>query len=123
MLLPLILVLMIILCNDRRLLGCYVNGHFRNWIAWITTIVITVLMLLIILTTLFPGFSVDRNLPESRRGQEKESYNRDRSLKRFRWELLRSITTLIVSAFCVKIARCTRLSNCASLERTTHAGW
>jgi Mn2+/Fe2+ NRAMP family transporter len=55
MLLPLILVLMIILCNDRRLLGRYVNGHFRNWIAWITTIVMTVLTLLIILTTIFPG--------------------------------------------------------------------
>ncbi len=55
MLLPLILVLMIILCNDRRLLGRYVNSHFRNWIAWITTIVMTVLTLLIIITTIFPG--------------------------------------------------------------------
>lgn len=55
MLLPLILVLMIILCNDRRLLGRHVNGHVRNWIAWITTIVMTILTLLIILTTLFPG--------------------------------------------------------------------
>ncbi len=55
MLLPLILVLMIILCNDRRLLGRYVNSHARNWIAWITTIVMTVLTLLIILTTIFPG--------------------------------------------------------------------
>jgi Mn2+/Fe2+ NRAMP family transporter len=55
MLLPLILVLMIILCNDRRLMGRYVNGHFRNWIAWITTVVMTVLTLLIILTTIFPG--------------------------------------------------------------------
>jgi Mn2+/Fe2+ NRAMP family transporter len=55
MLLPLILVLMIILCNDRRLLGRYVNGHVRNWIAWITTIVMTILTLLIILTTIFPG--------------------------------------------------------------------
>jgi Mn2+/Fe2+ NRAMP family transporter len=55
MLLPLILVLMIILCNDRRLLRCHVNGHARNWIAWITTIVMTILTLLIIVTTLFPG--------------------------------------------------------------------
>ena len=54
MLLPLILVLMIILCNDRRLLGRYVNGHIRNWIAWITTVVMTVLTLLIILSILFP---------------------------------------------------------------------
>ncbi len=55
MLLPLILVLMIILCNDRRLLGRHVNGHVRNWIAWITTIVMTILTLLIIITTIFPG--------------------------------------------------------------------
>ncbi|HXZ04840.1 MAG TPA: divalent metal cation transporter, partial [Ktedonobacteraceae bacterium] len=55
MLLPLVLVLMIVLCNDRRLLGRYVNGHFRNWIAWITTIVMTILTLLIIVTVLFPG--------------------------------------------------------------------
>jgi Mn2+/Fe2+ NRAMP family transporter len=55
MLLPLILVLMIILCNDRRLMGRFVNGHFRNWIAWITTIVMTILTLLIILSTLVPG--------------------------------------------------------------------
>jgi Mn2+/Fe2+ NRAMP family transporter len=55
MLLPLILVLMIILCNDRRLLGRYVNGHVCNWIAWITTIVMTILTFLIIVTTLVPG--------------------------------------------------------------------
>jgi Mn2+/Fe2+ NRAMP family transporter len=55
MLLPLILVLMIILCNDRRLMGRYVNGRVRNGIAWVTTIVMTVLTLMIILTTIFPG--------------------------------------------------------------------
>jgi NRAMP (natural resistance-associated macrophage protein)-like metal ion transporter len=55
MLLPLILVLMILLCNDRRLMGRYVNGRILNTIAWITTIVMTVLTLLIILTTIFPG--------------------------------------------------------------------
>ncbi len=55
MLLPLILVLMILLCNDRRLMGRYVNGPIFNVIAWITTIVMTVLTLLIILTTIFPS--------------------------------------------------------------------
>lgn len=55
MLLPLILVLMILLCNDRRLMGRFVNGPIFNVIAWITTIVMTVLTLLIILTTIFPG--------------------------------------------------------------------
>ena len=51
MLLPLILVLMILLCNDRRLLGRYVNGPIFNTIAWITTVVMTVLTGMIVLTT------------------------------------------------------------------------
>jgi Mn2+/Fe2+ NRAMP family transporter len=55
MLLPLVLVLMIILCNDQRLMGHYVNGLFLNAVAWITTIVMTILTLLIILSTIFPG--------------------------------------------------------------------
>lgn len=55
MLLPLILVLMIILCNDRRLMGRYVNGRIFNTVVWLTTIVMTVLTLLIVLTTIFPG--------------------------------------------------------------------
>ena len=55
MLLPLILVLMILLCNDRRLLGRYINGPIFNTIAWITTIIMTVLTTLIILTTIAPN--------------------------------------------------------------------
>ena len=55
MLLPLVLVLMILLCNDRRLMGRYVNGRIRNGVAWVTTVVMTILTLLIILSTLFPG--------------------------------------------------------------------
>ena len=54
MLLPLILILMIILCNDRRLLGPYVNGPIFNVIAWFTTIVMSILTLLIIVSTIFP---------------------------------------------------------------------
>jgi Mn2+/Fe2+ NRAMP family transporter len=55
MLLPVILVLMILLCNDRRLMGRYTNSRIFNAVAWVTTIVMTVLTFLIILTTLFPG--------------------------------------------------------------------
>jgi Mn2+/Fe2+ NRAMP family transporter len=55
MLLPVILVLMILLCNDRRLMGRYTNSRIFNAVAWVTTIVMTILTLLIILTTLFPG--------------------------------------------------------------------
>jgi NRAMP (natural resistance-associated macrophage protein)-like metal ion transporter len=55
MLLPMVLVLMIRLCNDRRLMGRYINGRIFNVVAWGTTIVMTILTLLIILTTVFPG--------------------------------------------------------------------
>jgi len=55
MLLPLILVLMILLCNDRRLMGRFVNGRLKNVVVWATTIVMTILTLLIILSTIFPG--------------------------------------------------------------------
>ena len=54
MLLPLVLILMILLCNDRRLMGRYVNGRINNTVAWVTTIVMTILTILIILSTLFP---------------------------------------------------------------------
>ncbi len=54
MLLPLILILMIILCNDRRLLGRYVNGPIFNIVAWFTTIVMSILTLLIIVSSVFP---------------------------------------------------------------------
>jgi Mn2+/Fe2+ NRAMP family transporter len=55
MLLPLILILMILLCNDRRLMGRYVNGRAYNIVAWITAIVMTVLTFLIVVTTIFPN--------------------------------------------------------------------
>lgn len=54
MLLPLILILMILLCNDRRLMGRFVNGPIFNTVAWASTIIMTVLTLLIILSTLAP---------------------------------------------------------------------
>lgn len=54
MLLPVILVLMILLCNDRRLMGRYRNGRLFNMVAWTTTVIMTMLTLLIILSTLFP---------------------------------------------------------------------
>jgi Mn2+/Fe2+ NRAMP family transporter len=55
MLLPLVLILMLILCNDRRLMGRYVNGRIFNIIALLTTIIMTGLTLLIIVSALFPN--------------------------------------------------------------------
>lgn len=54
MLLPLILVLMILLCNDRRIMGRYVNGRSHNIVAWVTTVIMTILTVLIIISTVFP---------------------------------------------------------------------
>ncbi|HCI81384.1 MAG TPA: Mn transporter [Ktedonobacter sp.] len=54
MLLPLVLVIMIILCNDRRLMGRYVNGPVFNVVAWATTVIMTILTVLIIINALFP---------------------------------------------------------------------
>jgi Mn2+/Fe2+ NRAMP family transporter len=36
-------------------MGRYVNGRANNIVAWITTIVMTVLTLLIVVTTIFPN--------------------------------------------------------------------
>ncbi len=55
MLLPLVLILMIFLCNDKRLMGRYTNGRIFNTIAWATTVIMTILTLLIIISTLFPN--------------------------------------------------------------------
>ncbi len=52
MLLPLILVLMILLCNDRRLMGRFVNGRLKNVVVWVTTIVMTVLTVLVAWTVI-----------------------------------------------------------------------
>jgi NRAMP (natural resistance-associated macrophage protein)-like metal ion transporter len=52
MLLPLILVLMILLCNDRRLMGRFVNGRLKNVVVWVTTIVMTILTVLVIWTVI-----------------------------------------------------------------------
>jgi NRAMP (natural resistance-associated macrophage protein)-like metal ion transporter len=52
MLLPLILVLMILLCNDRRLMGRFVNGRLKNVVVWVTTIVMTILTVLVTWTVI-----------------------------------------------------------------------
>ena len=54
MLLPLVLVIMIILCNDRRLMGRYVNSLAFNIVAWVTTVIMTILTVVIIINALFP---------------------------------------------------------------------
>jgi len=53
-LLPVILIAVLKLVNNRELMGHHVNGIFYNIAAWLTTIIVSLLSLLLILTTLFP---------------------------------------------------------------------
>lgn len=53
-LLPVLLVLMLKLANNKRLLGEHVNSMFVNVVGWSLTIVLIVLTIVLVLTTLFP---------------------------------------------------------------------
>ncbi len=53
-LLPVILIAVLKLVNNRELMGHHVNGPLYNIAAWLTTIIVSLLSLLLILTTLFP---------------------------------------------------------------------
>ncbi len=55
LLLPVILVVMLLLINDRRLMGKHTNGRLFNWISWITVVILTVLALGLVIATFFPG--------------------------------------------------------------------
>ena len=54
LLLPVILIAVLKLVNNRELMGNHVNGFFYNLAAWLTTIIVSLLSILVILTTLFP---------------------------------------------------------------------
>ena len=54
-LLPLVLLFMLILINNKKLMGKYTNSKFFNIIAWATTIIMSILTVLLVVTTLFPG--------------------------------------------------------------------
>jgi len=54
-LLPVVLIAILRLVNNRELMGAHVNGRLLNIAAWLTTIVVSVLSLLLIIATVFPG--------------------------------------------------------------------
>lgn len=54
-LLPVVLIAILRLVNNRELMGVHVNGPLLNIAAWLTTIVVSVLSLLLIIATVFPG--------------------------------------------------------------------
>jgi Mn2+/Fe2+ NRAMP family transporter len=53
-LLPVILIVMLRLINDRRQMGQYVNGRGFNFVAWITVVILIGLTGLLIVTSWFP---------------------------------------------------------------------
>jgi Mn2+/Fe2+ NRAMP family transporter len=55
MLLPVILVFMLLLINNKKLMGKHVNGRIYNYLAWGTTIAMTVLTVVLVITSIFPG--------------------------------------------------------------------
>jgi Mn2+/Fe2+ NRAMP family transporter len=53
-LLPVILVLMLVLINDKRLMGKFTNGRVFNILAWITVITLIILATILIVVTFLP---------------------------------------------------------------------
>src|SRR5215831_10875966 len=54
-LLPVILIAVLKLVNNRELMGSHVNGPFYNIAAWLTTIIVSLLSILVVFSSLFPN--------------------------------------------------------------------
>jgi Mn2+/Fe2+ NRAMP family transporter len=54
-LLPIVLVFMLVLVNNRRLMREHVNSKMQNILGWGTTIAMIVLTALLMLTSVFPN--------------------------------------------------------------------
>jgi NRAMP (natural resistance-associated macrophage protein)-like metal ion transporter len=55
MLLPFVLVFMLLLINNNKLMGKHVNGPVFNYLAWGTTIAMTLLTIVLVITSIIPG--------------------------------------------------------------------
>ncbi|MGB9629847.1 MAG: NRAMP family divalent metal transporter [Thermodesulfobacteriota bacterium] len=49
--LPLVLIFMLILINDKKLMGHYTNGRFFNGVAWATSIIMIILSIFLIISS------------------------------------------------------------------------
>ncbi len=54
-LLPVILVVMLKLINDKRLMGKFVNGRVFNSLSWVMVVILITLTLILVITSTFPG--------------------------------------------------------------------
>ncbi|WP_455645690.1 Nramp family divalent metal transporter [Methanosphaera sp.] len=50
-LLPFVLVLMLLIINDKNIMGDYVNSRWYNIVSWIITIIITILVIIYVITS------------------------------------------------------------------------
>jgi Mn2+/Fe2+ NRAMP family transporter len=57
-LLPLLLIFIIRLVNNREIMGAYTNGRVYNTLAWITVLAVAALSLLMVVTTVLPGIGI-----------------------------------------------------------------
>jgi NRAMP (natural resistance-associated macrophage protein)-like metal ion transporter len=55
MLLPFVLVFMLLLINNKKLLGEYTNSRLFNVLAWGTTVIMSILTVLLVVTSIIPG--------------------------------------------------------------------
>jgi Mn2+/Fe2+ NRAMP family transporter len=55
-LLPIILIVMLRLINEKRLMGRWVNGRAFNLLAWVIVAVLILLTVILVVVSLFPGF-------------------------------------------------------------------
>ncbi len=55
LLLPVILIAILRLINDRDLMGAHTNGKLYNVAAWLTALIVSALSLLLIVATIFPN--------------------------------------------------------------------
>jgi Mn2+/Fe2+ NRAMP family transporter len=56
-LLPVILIAMLKLINDKRLMGKYANGRIMNILSWATVAVLILLTMILVMTSFFPGLT------------------------------------------------------------------
>jgi len=54
-LLPVILIAMLSLINDKRIMGKFVNSRTFNLLAWVTVIILIILALILVVVTFVPG--------------------------------------------------------------------
>jgi len=56
MLLPVVLISMILMVNDRKIMGEYVNKRFQNVVGWTTTVVLIILTAMLIFSPIVSFF-------------------------------------------------------------------